>query len=178
MPGDITGNTKTSPDVGIVQTVGKQVDINMVCRRLRAVGGIGRGFCQCRQDMKWNFEHRECQLHLPVACPLEPSSNTTDQGEPQDQKVSTKPHELEKALRIVKSNRTETPEESLVSSGLLGLGGRDQRQLESVYCSEERAFKRIIEESADGEQGRPSSCPSLPLSLRNRSPVTLISCTT
>lgn len=23
MPGDITGNTKTSPDVGIVQTVGK-----------------------------------------------------------------------------------------------------------------------------------------------------------
>ena len=26
-------------------------------------------------------------------------------GEPQDQQVSTKPHELEKALRIVKSNR-------------------------------------------------------------------------
>jgi len=147
-----------------------QVDINMVCRRLRAVGGIGRGFCQCRQDMKWNFEFRECQLHLPVACPLEPSSNTTDQGDPKDQQVSEKRHELEKALKIVKNNRTETPEESLTSSGLLGLGGRDQKQLESVYCSEERAFRRIIEESVGGDEGRPSSCPKLPLSLRQLTP--------
>ena len=29
---------------------------------LQAVGGVGRGFCQCRQDMKWNFQYRECQV--------------------------------------------------------------------------------------------------------------------
>jgi len=85
-------------------------------------------------------------------------------------RLSNKPHESEKALRTVRSNRTETPEESLMSSGLLSLGGRNQKQLESVYCSEEKAFREIIRESIIGEEGRPSSCPSLPLTLRQITP--------
>ena len=59
---------------------------------------------------------------------------------------------------------------------------RNQKQLESVYCTEEKAFRDIItvrkinremmfifphgKESIIGEEGRPSSCPSLPLTLR------------
>ena len=59
---------------------------------------------------------------------------------------------------------------------------RNRKQLESVYCTEEKAFRDIItvrkinremmfifphgKESIIGEEGRPSSCPSLSLTLR------------
>ena len=49
-------------------------DINMVCNPDTSIPGGVEGRCECRPDMKWNNEAKECQvcqpwsINLPINC--------------------------------------------------------------------------------------------------------------
>merc|ERR1712013_511801 len=42
------------------------IDMNLICNTNLTMGGQGK--CQCRTDMRWNTEARECQIYMDVDC--------------------------------------------------------------------------------------------------------------
>jgi len=126
-------------------------DINMVCNaNLSTTEGMGR--CECRKDMKWNNEAKECQIFMDVDC------STITYETPPSSAVLSAVEKAKAELASIASNltqetleRTQTKEESLANSLLKQIDPKTSTadQIKEAFCRDIDAFSFEFQEVKD-----------------------------
>jgi len=126
-------------------------DINMVCNaNLSTTEGMGR--CECRKDMKWNNEAKECQIFMDVDC------STITYETPPSSAVLSAVEKAKAELPSIASNltqetleRTQTKEESLANSLLKQIDPKTSTadQIKEAFCRDIDAFSFEFQEVKD-----------------------------
>merc|ERR1719158_1006778 len=130
-------------------------DINLVCNEninSTMTMAVPMGRCECRKDMKWNNEAKECQIFMDVDC-----STITYETPPSSAVLSA----VEKAtaeLASIASNltqetleRTQTKEESLANSLLKQIDPKNStaNEIKEAFCRDIDAFSFEFQEAKD-----------------------------
>jgi len=130
-------------------------DINMVCTANTDQSSTEMGRCQCRKDMKWNSEAKECQIFMDVDC-----STITYETPPSRAILSAVDQakgnlaEAESYIALEEAagfQRTQTKEESLSNSLLKQIDPKNVTadEIKEAFCRDIDAFSFEFKETKD-----------------------------